>query len=124
MTIFSGVGSSGSVGPTSGGRVSAFNNISTTPQPVLNIAASRVSVTFHNPGTQTIYIAPATVIPYAAQGISTPGTVLTPSLAALGGCFQLFPGGVLQITGECQIGWQAFAAANANNPLTVMSSHI
>lgn len=122
--LISGVGSSGSVSSTSGGRVIPFNNISTVPQPVLNIGAERVTISFHNPGTQTLYIAPAIVVPYAAPGISVQGVPLIPSPAALGGCYELVPGGIWIFTGECQMGWQAFAAANANNPLTVMVSHI
>ena len=122
--LISGVGSSGSVSSTSGGKVLAFNAISTVPQTVLNIGAERVTISFHNPGTQTLYVAPLIVVPYVAPGTSAQGVALVPSLVALGGCYQLVPGGLLTFTGECQMGWQEFAAQNANNPLTVMVSHI
>jgi hypothetical protein len=113
------VGSPGTIGSASGGKVRAFNNISTTPQQLIGIASERQSITVHNPGTVDIYFAPATVI---VAGVEV---TLTPSLAALGGCFLIFAnGGSLVITGECQKAWQAFAASGTTNALTVMTSNV
>ena len=44
--IISGVGSPGSVGPTSGGKVYAFNNIATTPIVVAPASAARTKFIF------------------------------------------------------------------------------
>ncbi len=119
MGIVSGPGASPSVGPTNGGKVYAFNNLGTAPAQVAAANQSRVSITFHNPGTVDIFIAPALVL---SGGSSV---ALVPSTSALGGCFRVYAnGGQLTITGECQGAWQAFSASASNNPLTVMESNI
>jgi hypothetical protein len=98
-----------------GGKVWPFNNISTSPQQVLAPSPSRASITFHNPGAVDILIAP---------NVQANGTPLVPSVGALGGCFRVFAnGGSLTVTGECQVGWQAFSASASGNPLTVMESN-
>jgi hypothetical protein len=118
-SIITSVGSPGSIGPTSGGKVTAFNAISTVPGQVLGANQFRVQALFHNPGGQDIFIYPINVL--NASGQNTP---LAPTTAALGGCFRVFAnGGTLTLTGECQGAWGAFAAANANNPLTVMDTN-
>ncbi len=115
-------GGSGTVSGASGGKIYAFNNISesglVTVAPALT---SRRKITFHNPGPNDIYVAPALV---QTTGSSV---AFTPSNAALGGCFRVYGnGGTLAIEGECQGAWQAFAVtgAGSSNPLTVMDTNI
>lgn len=120
MPTWTGVGSPGSISSASGGKVYPYNAISTTPAVVAPANPARQTITFHNPGTGNIFVAPSQAI----NPTTGAGQALTPSNAALGGCFQIFPGGLLIISGECQGSWQAFAAANSNNPLTVMDSNI
>lgn len=115
------VGSPGTVGKASGGRIFAYNNVSTTPQQILGIDPQRVSFTVHNPGTVDIFIAPLD----QAILMNQMDAPLTPSVSALGGCFRVYAnGGELTIGGECQKGWQAFCASGSGNPLTVMVSRI
>lgn len=122
MAILGGVGASQTFSSASGGKVYARNNISTTPSTVVPANPSRQKVTFHNPGTVDIYIAPASA--YATATASAPST-LTPSTSSLGGCRTVYAnGGTLEITGECQGAWQAFAASGTTNALTVMDSNI
>lgn len=117
--ITHGVGSPGTVGPASGGRVHAFNDLSTTPEQVLGTSSQRQSIIFHNPGTVDIFIAPAFVV------VNNSDVALVPSISALGGCVRVFAnGGSLVISGECQKPWQAFAASASNNPLTIIESWI
>jgi hypothetical protein len=118
-SILTSVGSPGTVGSASGGRTYAFNNITTSPQQIVGPNPQRQSITIHNPGSVDIFVAPAAVI---VNGSDVP---LTPSLAALGGCFRVFAnGGTLVITGECQKAYQAFAASGSTNALTVQDSSI
>jgi len=117
--ILGGVGAALVFSSASGGKVYAFNNISTTPQEVAAGNPSRTKITFHNPGTVDIFIAPTTVL------VSGASTTLTPSTSALGGCFRVFAnGGTLTIEGECQKAWQAFSASSSALPLTVMDSNL
>lgn len=125
-TTFALVGSPGSVGPTSGGKVYAFNNLGTAPQVVAPADQFRTAITFHNPGTVDLFVAPSVVqannaIP--AAGITN--STLTPTTAALGGCWRVYAnGGSITFSGECQGQFQAFAASSTNNPLTVIDSHV
>lgn len=120
MSIIVGVGAPGTVGPASGGKVYAYNNLNTTPETVAPANPTRKQITFHNPGTVDVMIAPATVV--ASNGTSTP---LAPTTSALGGCFRVYAnGGTLVISGECQTPWQAFAVSSSGNPLTVMDSNV
>jgi hypothetical protein len=82
---------------------------------VLAPSPSRQSITFVNPGTVTLYAAPI---------VNAAGVTLTPSLAALGGCVPIFAGALFPISGECQVGWQVFAASGSNNPATVIESNV
>ena len=119
MSIISGVGASPSVGPTSGGKIYAYNNLSTAPAVVAAANQFRISITFHNPGTIDAFIAPALV---QTTGSSV---ALVPTTAALGGCFRVYAnGGSLVFTGECQGAWQAFSASAAGNSLTVVDSNV
>lgn len=120
MTIFTNPGSPGANSNASGGKVYAFNNIGTAPVP--NVAPAnpqRTSVTFHNPGSVDIFIAPALVL------VNGSSVALVPSTGSLGGCFRVFAnGGSLTVTGECQGAWQAFSASAGNNSLTVMDTNV
>lgn len=122
MSVITIPGGSGTVSGASGGKIYAFNNISesglVTVAPALT---SRRKITFHNPGPNDIYVAPALV---QTTGSSV---AFTPSNAALGGCFRVYGnGGTLAIEGECQGAWQAFAVtgAGASNPLTVFDTNV
>lgn len=118
-TITTSVGSPGTVGSASGGRVYAFNNLTTAPQQVVGANPQRQNITFHNPGTIDAFVAPVSVI---VNGSDSP---LSPTPSALGGCFRIYAnGGTLTITGECQKAWQAFSASASGNALTVMDSSV
>jgi hypothetical protein len=115
MSLFNSTGASQTVGPASGGKVTPINNVTTTAAQVLGANPSRVSVTFHNPGSNTLYVGPTT---------NAFGAAFTPTLSALGGMVQLFGGALWTFTGECQTPFQALAAAGSTNPLTIIESNI
>lgn len=106
----------------SGGKVYGYNNISESG--LVQVAAanpSRIKLTFHNPGTNDIFVAPVV--------IQTTGTnvAFSPSNAALGGCIRVYAnGGQFIIEGECQGAYQAFAVTGAGttNPLTVIDTNV
>ena len=108
------------VGPTSGGKIYAYNNIGTTPQVVIAQAnPSRTKITFHNPGTVDIFV--------VSQYFQTTGSNVAngATTSALGGCLRIFAnGGQITIEGECQGQWNAFSASASNNPLTVIDSNV
>lgn len=119
MPIIGGVGASQTVGAANGGKVYAYNNLTTTPQSVAPINAARTEITFHNPGTVDVFIAPA-----FTQNTGS-NVALVPTTSALGGCFRIYAnGGSLTLKGECQGAWQAFAASATSNPLTVVDSNV
>lgn len=98
----------------SASRASGSNAIGTSPVQVLGNNGQRAAVTFHNPGTVNIYCYSSQISP-------------APSLASLGGCYVVFPGGDITIYGGNTIStsavngtWFAFAASASNNPLTMM----
>ncbi len=116
--ISTGPGSPLAFSSASGGKVYGYNNIAEAAAKVVAQAnPSRQKITFHNPGTSDIFIAP-----------SKPSNVaLVLSNAALGGSWRVYGnGGTLSIEGECQGAWQALAVtgAGATNPLTVMESNV
>lgn len=115
MPIISGVGSPGTVGPASGGKVTPLNAVGTVGAQVIAANSQRVKISFHNPGTQIAYVYPL---------LTATGSANAPTIANPGGSFQVFPGALLEIGGECQGAWGAFAAAGGTNPLTVMESNI
>jgi hypothetical protein len=120
MGIVTGPGSPQTFSSASGGKVYAFNNISTTPQQVIAGNPNRQKLTFHNPGTVDIFVAPATALNSSGQAVA-----LVPTISLLGGCFRVFSnGGTLAIQGECQTAWQAFSASSSALPLTVMDSNL
>lgn len=106
----------------SGGKVYAYNNVSEFGLVTVAPAnQNRVRLTFHNPGTSDIFIAPVTV---QTSGASV---ALTPSNASLGGCIRVYGnGGQFIVDGECQGAWQAFAITGAGitNPLTVIDTNV
>lgn len=119
MTIISSVGGSATVSSASGGKVYAYNNISTAPAVVAPANPARREINFHNPGDVDIFVAPS--LQYAGGAAIT----LTPTTALLGGCWRIFAnGGSLRISGECQGAWQAFSASSSAKPLTVMDSNV
>lgn len=115
MGTFSGLGASSAVSGASGGKVTGFVIPATTAALAISGNPSRKKITFHNPGTINVYVAPT---------VSATGAALSPTLSALAGTFIIFPGGLLIIDGECQTAWQALAASGTNNPLTIMESNI
>ena len=120
MSIIGGAGSALAFSSASGGKVYSFNNISTTPQQVIGNNPSRTQLTFHNPDSVDIFIAPMIVL--NAAGVGAP---LMPTTSALGGCFRVFAnGGTLVINGECQCAWQAFSVSGLTNPLTIMDTNL
>lgn len=118
MPVFSIAGGVQANSTASGGKVYAFNNLSTTPAQVVAANPQRTQITFHNPGDVDIFIASAKVL------VNGSAATLTPSTSALGGCWRVFAnGGSLVISGECQGAWQAFSASSSGKPLTVMDSN-
>jgi hypothetical protein len=97
-----------------GGKVTAVT-LSTTTAPILGISGARQQITFHNPASSgSVYVAPAT---------NAVGGPLNPTIANPAGTFEVVAGGTLIMAGECQCGWQGFAAS-ASSPLTIMESNI
>lgn len=124
MGFIANVGGSGTVNAASGGKVYAYNAIAEAALTVVAPAnPSRQRIRFHNPGANDIYIAPAAAFTTATAATQS---TLTPSNAALGGCTIIYSQGTLEISGECQQAWQAFAktGAGAENPLTVIDSNV
>ena len=118
-TIVAGVGASPTFGAVSGMRIYAFNNIGATPVQIVGESPGRQRMVVHNPGSVDVFVAPMFV-----QNGGT-DTALSPSAAALGGCFQIYAnGGTLEFMGEIQKAWQAFTASGSGYPLTVMDSAI
>jgi len=120
--IATGPGSPLAFSSASGGKVYAFNTIGESGLTQVAPANTfRQRILFHNPGTSDIFISPVLV---QTSGSSL---TLTPSNAALGGCFRVYGnGGTLVVEGECQGAWQAFAVtgAGSSNALTVMDSNV
>jgi len=97
--------------------VTAVNNLNTTPAQVIAANQNRVSISFHNPGTNDVFV-------YQTQTLVSGSLVnLVPSLSSLGGCYRIFGnGGGLTLTGECQLAFGAFSASGSNQPLTITES--
>lgn len=122
------------VGPTSGGKVYAFNNLGTTPQLVAPQNNARTQITFDNPGTNDIIVFPSEVqalnsVPASINDTTGSGSIsnqaLTPTTSALGGGYRVYGnGGTRTISGECTGSWQALAVTGSDNPLTVTDSNL
>jgi hypothetical protein len=126
-TAFTLVGSPGSIGPTSGGKVYAYNNIGTTAQTVAPASAFRTGITFDNPGANDVVVAPAVVQALNVAPATPPGSsvALVLTTTNLGGGYRISAnGGSRTIVGECQGAWQAIALTGATNTLTVTDSNI
>lgn len=124
--ISTGPGSPLAFSAASGGKVYGYNNISNAaPLVVANANPSRSKITFHNPGTQDIFIGPSFVQNTIGTAPTQPANAaFTPTTTLYGGCFRVYAnGGTLAIEGECQGAWQALAAAGTTNQLTVMESN-
>lgn len=120
MGIVTGPGGPQAFSSASGGKVYAYNALTTAPAVVAPANTSRIKITFHNPGSIDVFVAPAKVLNAAGSAVA-----LVPTTAALGGCWRVFAnGGTLEIAGECQGAWQAFSASGTGNSLTVMDSNI
>jgi hypothetical protein len=95
-------------------NVTAINNLGTTPQFVIFANPSRNSLTFHNPGTNSVVVFPASVL---VNGANVP---LAPTISALGGGFLLPSGAALFMGGTAaKQQWQALALTGGGNPLTI-----
>ena len=122
------------VGPTSGGKVYAFNNLGTSPEVVAPANSKRTQISFDNPGAVDIIVFPVLVQalnPTWTSGSNLDGNtsissvVLAPTTANLGGGYRIYGnGGSRTITGECQGAWQALAISGSGNPLTVTDSNV
>jgi hypothetical protein len=88
--------------------------LSTSTSQIIGTNGQRLSIVFHNPGSVTAYVAPAT---------TATGGPLTPSLAALAGTFQIVSGGTLVLSGEVQCAWQGFATSTGSS-LSILESNI
>ena len=87
-------------------------SLSTSSTAILPVSPQRRSVTFHNPGTQIIYV---------CQAADMNGNALTPGANA--GNFSIYPGATWTFNGNGVAGaWLAAAAANTGNPFTVASN--
>lgn len=117
------------VGPTSGGKVYAFNNLGTSPINVAPANTARASITFDNPGTVDIIVFPVLVqalnsVPTNLVNASISSVTLTPSTSALGGGYRIYAnGGSRTFSGECQGQWQALAVSGSGNAFTVTDSN-
>jgi len=122
------------VGPTSGGKVYAFNNLGTSPEVVAPANSKRTQISFDNPGAVDIIVFPVQVqalnLTWTSGSnldgnTSISSVVLAPTTAALGGGYRIYGnGGSRTITGECQGAWQALAISGSGNPLTVTDSNV
>lgn len=123
------------VGPTSGGKVYAFNNLGTTPEVVAPQNPSRTAIRFDNNGTVDVIVAPsfvqalnpvwtnASTLQSGQPGTVTPADVAL-TLATTGIGYRVYAnGGSITFTGECQKPWQAIAVSGSGNPLTVTDSN-
>lgn len=121
MSLIAIVGSPQAIGPASGGKVYAYNSL-TTLATVAPANTNRRQIVFHNPGAVDILVGPA--LAFATVSANAP-TALTPTTVNYGGCFRVFAnGGTLTIVGECQGAWQALTSDATIGKLTVMDSNV
>jgi len=125
--ISTGPGSPLSFSAASGGKIYGYNNISNVASIVVAQAnPGRQKITFHNPGTQDIFIGPSFLQNILGTAPTTPANAaFTPTTSLYGGTFRVYAnGGTLVVEGECQGAWQALAVSGTTNPLTVMESNV
>jgi hypothetical protein len=121
MSTFTGVGSPGTLSSASGGKVYAWTGLTQALTPLVAPAnAARQRLLFHNPSSVDVF-----VYPQFTQNAGTNSPQI-PSVAAPGGAFLVYAnGGALEIHGECQGQWGAFARDSTGNAcLTVMDSNV
>ena len=124
------------VGPTSGGKVYAFNNLGTTPEVVAPANTARASITFDNPGAVDIIVFPCFAqainpswnansnLQGGSSGVSISNVALSPTTFLLGGGYRIYAnGGSRTFVGENKGSWQALAISGGGNPLTVTDSN-
>lgn len=118
--ISTGPGGALAYSSASGGKIYAYNAITTIQINAAPRNPSRQKITFHNPSSVDIFIFPEFVVNTGRNVNLDPSTVL------LGGCFRVYGnGGTLSIEGECQGSWGVFAADSSGNAsLTVMDSNV
>ena len=126
--IQTGPGSPLAFASASGGKIYGYNNINeTTAVIVAKINPLRQSITFHNPNSFDVFVAPQFVQNVLGTAPTQPSDVaLVLANNALGGSFRVYGnGGALTVTGECQHAWQALAVTGAGTgvALTVMESN-
>lgn len=126
--IVGGVGGPLAFSSASGGKVYGYNNVAEAAAIVVaQPNPSRQRIRFHNPGPNDIFIAPVNVQNILGTAPTQPSNVaLVLSNANLGGAIRVYGnGGTLDITGECQGGWQALSLTGSGsaNPLTVIDSN-
>ena len=93
-----------SIGGTLGVTVSTVSTAILTTNPLMK------KLTFHNPGTVTIYV---------CQSLDINGGALVAG-AGQPGNFEIFPGGLLIFEGDGAAGsWLAAAASGTSNPFTI-----
>jgi len=122
------------VGPTSGGKVYAFNNIGTSPEVVAPANTARTMITFDNPGSVDVIVFPCQVqalnpswtsASSLNSNTSITNVALTPSTSSLGGGYRIYGnGGTRTFSGECSGAWQALAISGSGNALTVTDSNV
>lgn len=123
MSIIVGVGGSGAYSSASGGKVYAYNTLSTVPQVVAPANTGRKKITFHNPGTINVIVGPSQALLTNAPNALLVPLVLTATV--FGGGFLVYAnGGTLVIEGECQGAWQALTVSSSAQPLTVMDTNV
>jgi hypothetical protein len=103
------------IGTGTGGRITAINNLGTALMPLVAVNPYREFIQFANPGNVTIFV---------AMALDANGNPLQPSTLALGGTLPVLTGATLTVVGECQQGWNGFAASGSNNPITVFESNL
>jgi len=125
--IFSTPGGAATSTGGNGGKVYGYNNITNASNTVVAQAnVNRRSITFHNPGSNDIFVSQTTVQNALGTAPTSPADVaFVPTTSLLGGVLRVFAnGGSLTITGECQRAWQALASSGTTNPLTVIDSNV
>lgn len=118
--IVSGPGGPLAIGPTSGGKLYAYNALdAVTGQQVAPANQYRQQITFHNPGAVDIIVYPQ----YKVNSGSNANNAVT--VAAPGGGFRVYAnGGEKSFSGgEIQGAWYALAASGSTGTLSVLDSN-
>lgn len=128
MSIFGVPGGPQAFNGANGGKIYGYNNITNAANTTVAPGnPQRQKITFHNPGTQDIFVSQTLIQNTVGTApTSNPSDVaFTPTTTLYGGCFRVFAnGGTLEITGECQKAWQALAASGTTNQLTVVDTNV